>query len=239
MSRPPRIAIIVYSMYNHIAELAEAEKKGIEDAGGQATIFQVKETLEEKVLEKMHVPMGDGRMSNSYPVASNETLENYDAFLFGIPTRYGNMPAQIKTFWDRTGSLWVASKLAGKFAGVFVSTGGLGGGQEETGYSILSTLVHHGIVFVPFGYSHAFEDLSNIKEVHGGSAVGAGTIAGSDGSRRPSSLELGMAEKQGKGFYNLVSRVKFDQGSERPGEDGVSAGAADTDNVAYGSTSVN
>lgn len=135
----------------------------------------------------MHVPMGDGRMSNSYPVASNETLENHDAFLFGIPTRYGNMPAQIKvsiqrivlvitdpftfyfkTFWDRTGSLWVASKLAGKFAGVFVSTGGLGGGQEETGYSILSTLVHHGIVFVPFGYSHAFEDLSNIKEVHGG-----------------------------------------------------------------------
>ncbi|KAF9442354.1 benzoquinone reductase [Macrolepiota fuliginosa MF-IS2] len=206
MSRP-RVAIIIYSLYNHIAELAEAEKHGIEAAGGQATIYQVKETLPTEVLAKVHEP--PNRMQYNYPVASNATLTDHDAYLFGIPTRYGNMSAQFKTFWDATGGLWASGKLAGKFAGVFVSTGGLGGGQEETGYTLMTTLVHHGIVFVPFGYSHAFGDLANVQEVHGGSPWGAGVVAGADGSRRPSHLELGMGEKQGKAFYQLVSRVRF------------------------------
>jgi NAD(P)H dehydrogenase (quinone) len=122
---------------------------------------------------------------NSYPVADLKTLTDHDAYLFGIPTRFGNMPAQFKVsrtcsgksclgtdclqaLWDRTGGLWIKGLLAGKFAGVFVSTGGLGGGQEETGYTLMTTLVHQGIVFVPLGYKGVFDELSNVDEVHGG-----------------------------------------------------------------------
>jgi NAD(P)H dehydrogenase (quinone) len=120
-----------------------------------------------------------------FPLAKRETLTEYDAFLFGVPTRFGNMPAQIKvrfffafvyaplfssvceqTFWDATGGLWKSGALNAKYAGVFVSTGGPGGGQEETIHSCLSTLTHHGIIFVPFGYATGFD--SSLKEVHGG-----------------------------------------------------------------------
>lgn len=99
------------------------------------------------------------------------------AFLFGIPTRYGNFPAQWKTFWDTTGGLWGAGALWGKYAGVFVSTAGLGGGQETTVLTSITTLAHHGINFVPLGYKPAFGILANVEEVHGGSPWGAGSLA--------------------------------------------------------------
>lgn len=113
----------------------------------------------------------------SVPVASASTLEEYDAFLFGIPTRFGNYPAQWKAFWDSTGGLWHSGALWGKYAGVFVSTATMGGGQETTVISALSTLAHHGIIYVPLGYKTAFGLLSNLSEVHGGSPWGAGTIS--------------------------------------------------------------
>lgn len=125
-----------------------------------------------------------------YPIATNATLTEYDAFLFGIPTRFGNYPAQFKAFWDATGGLWGAGILHGKPAGVFVSTGSLGGGQETTVINALSVLVHHGMIFVPLGYAKAFGQLTNLNEVHGGSPWGAGAFAGADGSRQPSALEL-------------------------------------------------
>ncbi|KAJ8097961.1 putative Per a allergen [Lipomyces tetrasporus] len=103
----PRIAIIIYSMYGHIATLAEAEKVGIEKAGGAATIFQVPETLSPEVLAQMKAPA-----KKDYPIATNETLTSHDAFLFGIPTRYGTYPAQWKTFWDATGGLKAAMRCA-------------------------------------------------------------------------------------------------------------------------------
>lgn len=197
----PKVAIIIYSMYGHIATLAEAEKKGIESAGGQATIFQVPETLPEGVLQAMHAaPKPD------YPVATNATLEEYDAFLFGIPTRFGNMPAQFKAFWDATGGLWAKGALHGKIAGVFVSTGTPGGGQETTVVNSLSVLIHHGIIFVPLGYGSAFPLLTNFDELHGGSPYGAGTFAGADGSRQPNKTELAIAETQGKVFWQTVSK---------------------------------
>jgi len=142
---------------------------------------------------------------SSYPIATPETLLEYDAFLLGIPTRYGSLPAQWKTFWDSTGQIWASAGLYGKKAGVFVSTGGPGGGQESTVISILSTLAHHGISYVPLGYGPAFALIGNIKEVHGGSPWGAGTYAGGDGSRQPSPLELEIAEVQGKAFYQHLS----------------------------------
>lgn len=195
----PKVAIIIYSLYHHVAQLAEEEKKGIEAAGGQADIYQVPETLSEEVLTKMHAPA-----KPDYPIASAETLTQYDAFLFGIPTRFGNFPAQFKAFWDTTGGLWAQGALHGKYAGVFVSTGTQGGGQETTVVNSLSTLIHHGIIFVPLGYAKAFALQSNLDEIHGGSPYGAGTFAGADGSRQPTKLEKEIAFAQGKAFFETV-----------------------------------
>lgn len=197
----PRVAIIIYSMYGHIAKVAESVKAGVESAGGNATIFQVPETLPENVLKLMHAPA-----KPDYPIASNDTLTEYDAFMFGIPTRFGNFPAQFKAFWDATGGLWAKGALYGKPAGIFVSTGTPGGGQEVTALNSLSTLVHHGIIFVPLGYAKTFPQITSFDEVHGGSPWGAGTFAGPDGSRHPTKLELEIATIQGKTFWETIQK---------------------------------
>ncbi|KAL4967965.1 putative NADH-quinone oxidoreductase Pst2 [Aspergillus stella-maris] len=201
----PKVAIVFYSLYGHVEKLAQAELKGIQAAGGSADLFQIAETLPEEVLQKMHAPP-----KSSTPVLSKpEQLLEYDAVLFGIPTRYGNFPAQWKAFWDRTGGIWATGGYWGKYAGIFVSTGTLGGGQESTAIAAMSTLTHHGFLYVPLGYKTTFPLLSNLEEVHGGSPWGAGTFAGADGSRQPTALELEIAESQGKAFYEHVSRVNF------------------------------
>ncbi|KAK0197954.1 NADH-quinone oxidoreductase [Armillaria mellea] len=198
----PKVAIVIYTMYGHIAKMAEAVKVGIKNDGGDATIYQIPETLSAEILGKLHAPA-----KPDYPVITPDMLPNFDAFVFGIPTRYGNFPGQWKAFWDATGSLWVKGSLSGKYAGVFISTGGLGGGQESTAIAAMSTLAHHGIIFVPFGYAHAFPLLTNLDEVHGGSPWGAGTFAASDGSRQPTALELEIATTQGKTFYEAVKKA--------------------------------
>ncbi|KAJ6628555.1 flavoprotein-like protein [Mycena sp. CBHHK59/15] len=200
----PEIAIVIYSMYGHIAKLAESVKEGIESAGGAATIYQIPETLPAEVLAKMHAPP-----KKDYPLIDAKTLATFDAFIMGIPTRFGNFPGQWKAFWDTTSGLWVSGALAGKYAGAFVSTAGPGGGQEVTIQNALSTLTHHGVIFVPLGYAHAFGQLTGLAEVHGGSPWGAGTFAASDGSRQPTPLELEIATIQGKAFYGVVSKVTF------------------------------
>ncbi|KAF8316097.1 flavoprotein WrbA [Clavulina sp. PMI_390] len=197
----PRIAIVIYTMYGHIAKVAEAEAAAIKAAGGEATIFQVPETLPEEVLTKMHAPP-----KPDYPIATGADLIGFDGYLFGVAARYAGWPAQFKTFWDTTGQLWREGSLNGKFAGLFISTGGLGGGQESTFYSALSTLVHHGMIFVPLGYKAAFSQLVNLSEVHGGSPFGAGTFASGDGQRQPSALELEIAGIQGKTFCEIVAK---------------------------------
>jgi len=191
-------------MYGHIAKMAESVKSGIEAAGGKATIYQVPETLSADVLKAMYAPP-----KPNYPVITPDILAEHDAYMFGIPTRYGNFPGQWKAFWDATGGLWMKGALAGKFAGIFVSSGTPGGGQESTVMNSLSTLAHHGIIFVPLGYTTAYAQITNLTEVHGGSPWGAGTFAAGDGSRQPTPLELEMASNHGKHFYNVVSRVKF------------------------------
>ncbi|VDB99882.1 unnamed protein product [Peniophora sp. CBMAI 1063] len=198
----PNVAIVIYSMYGHIAKLAEAEKAGIETAGGSATIYQIAETLPEEILKLLHAPP-----KADYPTLAPNDLANFDAFLIGIPTRFGNFPGQWKAFWDATGQLWAQGKLAGKFAGLFISTAGQGGGQESTAIAAMSTFAHHGIVYVPMGYAHTFAESTSLTEVHGGSPWGAGTMAGADGSRQPSELELGVAKVQGEQFYKFVSRA--------------------------------
>lgn len=194
----PRTAIITYSLYSHIHKLALASQKGITAAGGVLDLFQVQETLPEALVTKL------GGHKRDLPIATVDTLKEYDAFLFGIPTRYGNFPAQFKSFWDQTGALWASGALRGKPAGVFVSTGAMGGGQETTVISTLSTLVHHGMVFVPLGYAHPRQ--ADNSEVHGGSPWGAGTFAGGDGSREVTPLELEIAKTQGETFYNTIKK---------------------------------
>ncbi|KAF2459960.1 flavo protein-like protein [Lineolata rhizophorae] len=202
----PKIAIVYYSMYGHIGKLAEAEKKGIESAGGSVKLFQVKETLPAEVLTKMHAPP---KPDNIEILTDPSVLEEYDAFLFGIPTRYGNFPAQWKTFWDRTGGQWQKGGFWGKYAGLFVSTGTQGGGQESTAIAAMSTLAHHGFIYVPLGYKTTFPLLADTSEVRGGSPWGAGTFTAADGSRMPSDKELQLAETQGKSFYEAVAKVNF------------------------------
>ncbi|KAI0349775.1 flavoprotein WrbA [Trametes cingulata] len=200
----PKVAIIIYSMYGHIAKLAEGVKAGVAAAGGSATIYQIAETLPEDILQKLHAPP-----KPAYPVIAPTDLPQFDAFIFGIPTRYGNFPGQWKAFWDATGGLWASGALAGKYVSAFVSTASPGGGQESTIIAAMSTFVHHGMIFVPLGYNKAFGQLTNLSEVRGGSPWGAGTFAGGDGSRQPSALELEVAEIQGKHFWETVSKVKF------------------------------
>jgi len=202
----PKIAIVFYSTWGHVKTLAEAEAKGIKEAGGECDLYQIPETLPEEVLKKMYAPPKD----ESIPVLSDpHTLEKYDAFIFGIPTRYGNFPAQWKTFWDSTGKIWQTGGYWGKYAGVFVSTGTLGGGQESTVIAAMSTLAHHGIIYVPLGYKTVFPILSDLSEVRGGSAWGAGTFSAGDGSRQPTEKELTLASEHGKQFYQAVSKVNF------------------------------
>jgi len=200
----PKVAIVFYSMYGHIGKLAEAEKEGLKKAGIEADLYQVPETLPQEVLTKMHAPP-----KSDYPVADAKILEQYDAFLFGIPTRYGNFPAQWKAFWDTTGGQWGTGAYWGKYAGIFVSSGTQGGGQESTAIAALSTLTHHGIIYVPLGYKTAFPVLANLNEIRGGSPWGAGTFASADGSRQPTALELELATIHGESFGTAVSKVNF------------------------------
>lgn len=200
----PKVAIVFYSMYGHIGKLAEAEKAGLKKAGIEADIYQVAETLPQEVLTKMHAPP-----KSDIPVIDAETLTKYDAFLFGIPTRYGNFPAQWKTFWDTTGGQWGSGGFWGKYAGLFISSGTQGGGQESTAIAALSTLTHHGIIYVPLGYAKTFPQLTQLNEIRGGSPWGAGTFAGADGSRQPSELELELATIQGEQFGHAISKVNF------------------------------
>lgn len=221
-----KVAIITYSMYGHIDTMAQSIKKGVESAGGQADVYRVEETLPEEVLQKMNAP----EKKPDIPVATPNTLLEYDAFLFGIPTRFGALPAQWSAFWDHTGSLWTKGALAGKVAGVFVSTASSGGGQETTLRSALNYLTHHGIIFVPLGYKDVFAELGNVEEIHGGSPWGSGTLAGADGSRTPSTLELRTAEIQGKSFYKTSQRFKTaaDLSSDAATGSGTTAGSGAT-----------
>lgn len=200
MTTKPQIFIVIYTTWHHVYKLAVNIQDSINKSGlAEATIYQVAETLPEEVLLKMHAPP-----KPQVPIITPEDLLKADAFLFGIPTRYGIMPAQFKTFWDATGQIWMKGGLQGKLAGTFFSTSGQHGGQETTALTFLTTLVHHGVIYVPLGYSTPL--LSDNSEVIGGSPYGAGTLSGGDGSRQPSEKELQIATHQGKQFATVVAQ---------------------------------
>ncbi|CAF0825235.1 unnamed protein product [Rotaria sp. Silwood1] len=220
-SNKARIHIIYYSMYGHVATLAKSVLKGVEAAGAEARLIQVPETLSKEVLTKMHAPEKDKTIPTisfvpgvENTVTLEDALVNCDGILFGIPTRFGGMPAQVKAIWDATGGLWMKGGLVGKPIGVFFSTGTQGGGQETTTLTSLTNFIHHGMLFVPIGYTCPL--LTNMDEVHGGSAYGAGTYAGSDGSRKPTDLELKIAEHQGSYFTQVATALKLGRAALPP-----------------------
>jgi len=219
----PRINVIYYSMYGHVATLAKSVVKGVEAAGGEVRLIQVPETLSQEVLTKMHAPEKDKNVStltfgeaSGNTVSLEDALVNCDGILFGYPTRFGGMPAQAKAVWDATGGLWMKGALVGKPIGVFFSTGTQGGGQETTVLTSLTNFIHHGMLFVPVGYSSPLQ--TNMNEVHGGSAYGPGTFAGPDGSRQPTQLELQLAEHQGSHFTQIATALKIGRAALPPKE---------------------
>lgn len=197
-----KIFIVFYSMYGHVESLAKKMKEGVDGIEGvQGILYRVEETLPQEVLEKMQAPPKDPAI----PLISAAELTEADGILFGFPTRYGCMAAQMKAFFDSTGQLWREQKLAGKPAGFFVSTGSQGGGQETTIWTAITQLTHHGMLFVPIGYTFG-AGMFAIDEIRGGSPYGAGVYAG-DGSRQASEGELALAEHQGKYMASIVKKL--------------------------------
>ncbi|XP_051216553.1 quinone-oxidoreductase QR2 [Lolium perenne] len=199
-----KIYIVYYSTYGHVATLAEEIKKGADSvADVEVTIWRVPETLPQDVLEKMHA----APKREEHHVITARQLAEADGILFGFPTRFGMMAAQMKAFFDTTGGLWQSGALAGKPAGVFFATGTQGGGQETTALTAVTQLTHHGMLFVPVGCTQG-AGMFVMDEVKGGSPYGAGTFAGADGNRLPSDAELALAAHQGKYFAGIAKKLK-------------------------------
>ena len=196
-----KILVLYHSMYGHIETMANAVAEGARGvSGAEVTIKRVPETMPEEAFEK-----AGGKVDQAAPVASPAELADYDAIIFGTPTRFGNMSGQMRNFLDQTGGLWAQGKLHGKVASVFTSTGA-GGGQEMTITSTWTTLAHHGMILVPTGYG--IPEFADISEVNGGTPYGASTIAGGDGSRQPSEKELTMARYQGELVAKVAQKLK-------------------------------
>lgn len=201
-----KIQVVFYSMYGHIYHLAEAIAAGAREVEGtEVLLYRVPELIPEEALEKSGAKVAQQAFAQ-IPVASPLQLAEADAILFGTPTRFGNMCAQMRNFLDQTTKLWLNGSLIGKVGSVFVSTGTQHGGQETTITSFHTTLLHHGMVIVGVPYSEP--GLVNMNEITGGSPYGATTLAGSDGSRQPSENELAIARFQGRHVASIAKKLK-------------------------------
>lgn len=195
-----KVLVLYYSSYGHIEAMAGSVAAGAREAGAEVVIKRVPELVPEEVARKSHF-----KLDQAAPIATVDELPNYDAIIIGVPTRFGNMPAQMKNFLDQTGGLWAGGKLIGKVGSVFTSTATQHGGQESTILSTHTVLLHHGMVVVGLPYS--FQGQMGVKEVTGGSPYGASTIADGDGSRQPSANELAGAHFQGRHVAQIAARL--------------------------------
>ncbi|GGI87071.1 NAD(P)H:quinone oxidoreductase [Legionella impletisoli] len=195
-----KVMVLYYSSYGHVETLAKEVVKGVTKVDGVTVdLKRVPETMPEDVAKEAGV-----KLDQDAPVSKPQDLKEYDAIIFGTPTRFGNMAAQMRNYLDQTGKMWMNGDLIGKVGSVFTSTG-TGGGNETTITSFWNTLAHHGFIIVGLPYSA--KGLTNISEVRGGSPYGAGTIAGADGSRTPSDLEKGLARAQGEHVAKLAKKL--------------------------------
>ena len=195
-----KVLVLYYSSYGHIETMAEAVAEGVREAGAEAVIKRVPELVPEEIARKSGF-----KLDQTAPIATVDELPDYDAIIIGAPTRFGNMPAQMKNFLDQTGGLWAQGKLVGKVGSVFTSTATQHGGQESTILSTQIVLLHQGMVIVGLPYS--FQGQMTLTEITGGSPYGASTIAAGDGSRQPSQNELAGARYQGRHVAQIASKL--------------------------------
>lgn len=196
-----RVLVLYYSSYGHIEAMAHAIAEGALSVDGtQVDIKRVPELVPEEIAKKANM-----KLDQAAPIAAPAELADYDAIIFGTPTRYGNMCAQMRNFLDQTGGLWLKGVLVGKVGSVFASTATQHGGQETTLTSFHTTLLHLGLVIVGLPYSAAGQ--MTMDEISGGSPYGATTIAGGDGSRMPSANELELARFQGRHVASIAAKL--------------------------------
>ena len=196
-----RILVLYYSMYGHVETLAKTIAEGARSVEGvEVTIKRVPELMPEEVARKT-----GAKLDQEAPIATVDELPNYDAIIFGTPTRFGNMCSQMRNFLDQTGKHWVSGALVGKVGSVFTSTATQHGGQETTITSFHSTLLHQGMVIV--GVPYSCQALLNMNEITGGTPYGASTLAGGDGRRQPSENELTIATFQGEHVAKIAKKL--------------------------------
>jgi NAD(P)H dehydrogenase (quinone) len=195
-----RILVLYYSTYGHTDRMASAVAQGASREQAGVTIKRVPELMSDDVARA-----AGAKLDQAAPIAQPQELADYDAIIFGTPTRFGNMAAQMRNFLDQTGPLWAKGALVGKIGSVFVSTATQHGGHESTILSFHSTLLHHGMIVV--GVPYACPELTNMVEITGGSPYGAGTLAGTDGSRQPSANELAIADFQGAHVAKIARQM--------------------------------
>ncbi|KVN53131.1 NAD(P)H:quinone oxidoreductase [Burkholderia anthina] len=196
-----KVLVLYYSTYGHTEQLARAVAEGAVSAGATVSVKRVPELMPPEVAEK-----AGAKLDQEAQVATPAELADYDAIIVGTPTRFGRMSAQIANFLDQTGGLWAQGKLIGKVGGAFVSTASQHGGVEMTLFSVLTTLMHHGMITV--GLPYAYSGLVKMDEVTGGTPYGASTLAAGDGSRQPSANELDGARFQGRHIAEVASALK-------------------------------
>lgn len=200
-----KIQIIFYSTYGHVYKMAEAVAEGARQVpGAEVSIFQVAELIPDETLERIGAKAARASFAH-IPVVDPAVMADADAVIFGTPTRFGNMTAQMRNFLDQTGQMWAKGSLIGKVASVFTSTATQHGGQETTITSFHTTLLHHGMILV--GVPYSCPGLTVMDQVTGGSPYGAGTLAGSDGSRQPTQNELDTARFQGKHVAEITAKL--------------------------------
>ncbi len=195
-----KVLVLYYSSYGHVETMAEAIAEGAGEVdGAEVTVKRVPELVPEEIARKSGM-----KLDQRAPIAEPNELADYDAIIFGTPTRFGNMASQMRNFLDQTGGLWMQGALIGKVGSVFASTGSQHGGQETTITSFHTTLLHQGMVIVGVPYSH--KGLNEMDEVSGGTPYGATTLAG-DGSRVPSANELDIARFQGRHVAEIAAKL--------------------------------
>lgn len=205
-----KILVLYYSSYGHIEQMAKAVAEGARSVPGtEVAIKRVPELVPEDVARNAGM-----KLDQEAPIATVKELTDYDAIIFGTPTRFGNMAAQMRNFLDQTGSLWLSGGLVGKIGSVFASSATQHGGQETTITSFHTTLLHQGMIIVGLPYS--FAGLTNMDEITGGTPYGATTLAGADGSRQPTRNELDGARFQGRHVAEIVKRLERGTGEQGP-----------------------
>ncbi len=195
-----KVLVLYYSAYGHIETMAKAVAEGVREAGAEAIIKRVPETVPDDIAKASHY-----KLDQEAPIATVEELADYDAIIIGVGTRYGRMASQMTAFLDKTGGLWARGALHGKIGAAFTSTATQHGGQETTLLSMITNMLHYGMTIV--GLNYGFAGQMTLDEITGGSPYGASTITGGDGSRQPSENELEGARYQGRRVAEVALKV--------------------------------